>query len=149
MADTSLLRRKAARFFRFALVGASGIVVNEAALAFMVAVLHLNYIVGVLISTQCSTLSNFILFEVWALKNDAYRNERWQRWLMLMVVNNVANVATLPILVFFTSVLGVHYLISNLITLVVVIVARFACADWIWGSRRPTLVESAQSAASG
>jgi putative flippase GtrA len=124
------------RFVRFAIVGASGIVINELALAAFVTGFGLHYVVGVLLSTQVSTSWNFALFEVWALRSESYRNKRWQRWAMLMAVNNIANVATLPILIFFTSVLGVNYLISNLITLVIVILARFALADQIWAPRR-------------
>jgi putative flippase GtrA len=120
------------RFLRFAVVGASGIVVNEVAAAVFVSALGLHYVVGVLLSTQCSTLWNFALFEVWAFKSTAHKRRGWHRWLMLMLVNNVANVATLPILVLCTSVFGINYLISNLFTLVIVIVARFALADWIW-----------------
>ncbi len=121
---------------RFALVGASGIFVNELALAAFVSGLHLNYVVGALLSTQASTTWNFALLESWALRNTSYRNRRWQRWAMLMVVNNIANVLTLPILVFFTSVVGINYLISNLITLVIVIIARFTLADQIWAPSR-------------
>jgi dolichol-phosphate mannosyltransferase len=120
------------RFVRFSLVGVSGIVVNEAALALFVGVFHVNYVVGALLATPCSTLWNFILFEIWVFKNTSHRHRRWHRWLMLMVVNNIANFATLPLLVLCTSVLGINYLISNLFTLILVVVARFALADRIW-----------------
>ena len=125
-------RGRILRFLRFAAVGASGIVVNEVALAVMVSGFGLHYVVGALLATQCSALWNFALFETWAFKTRSYRNRRWQRWAMLMLVNNVANVATIPILVLCTSVLGIHYLISNILTLGIVIAARFALADWIW-----------------
>ncbi len=120
------------RFVRFSMVGASGIVVNEAALAVFVAIFHVNYIVGALLATPCSTLWNFILLEVWVFKNTSHRHRRWHRWIMLMVVNNIANFATLPLLVLCTSVLGINYLISNLLTLILVVLARFALADRIW-----------------
>jgi putative flippase GtrA len=130
------------RFVRFSIVGASGILVNEAALAVFVSVFHVNYVVGALLATPCSTLWNFALLEVWAFKSSSHKNRRWQRWLMLMLVNNVANFATLPLLVLCTSVLGINYLISNFFTLVLVIVARFALADWIWAPARETEVPS-------
>jgi putative flippase GtrA len=120
------------RFVRFSLVGASGIVVNEAALALFVGIFHVHYVVGALLATPCSTLWNFILLEIWAFKNTSHRHRRWHRWVMLMVVNNIANFATLPLLVLGTSVLGINYLISNLVTLILVVVARFALADRIW-----------------
>lgn len=130
------------RFVRFSIVGASGILVNEAALAVFVGVFHVNYIVGALLATPCSTLWNFVLLEVWAFRSESHKNRGWHRWLMLMVVNNVANFATLPLLVFCTSVLGINYLISNFFTLVVVVLARFALADWIWAPARESEIPS-------
>jgi putative flippase GtrA len=95
-----------------------------------------NYIVGAVLATPCSTLWNFILLEVWVFKNTSHRHRRWHRWIMLMVVNNIANFATLPLLVLCTSVLGINYLISNLLTLILVVLARFALADRIWAPAR-------------
>jgi putative flippase GtrA len=124
------------RFVRFAIVGASGIIVNELALAIFVSGFKLNYVVGSLLATPCSTLWNFALLETWAFRSNSHKNHAWQRWAMLMLINNAANVATIPLLVFCTSVLGINYLISNFFTLVVVILARFAFADWIWAPPR-------------
>jgi dolichol-phosphate mannosyltransferase len=124
------------RFVRFALVGASGIVVNEAAIAVFVSGFGIQYVIGSVLATQCSTLWNFGLLEIWAFKSSSHRNQRWQRWAMLMLLNNAANVATIPLLVFCTSVLGINYLISNFFTLVVVIVGRFVLADRIWAPGR-------------
>jgi putative flippase GtrA len=97
-------------------------------------------VVGALLATPCSTLWNFILLEIWVFKNTSHRHRRWHRWLMLMVVNNIANFATLPLLVLCTSVFGINYLISNLFTLILVVLARFALADRIWApAREPEL----------
>jgi putative flippase GtrA len=125
------------RFIRFSMVGASGILVNETALAIMVRGFGLHYVVGVLLATEFSTFWNFCLLEAWAFKQHSHRNRRWQRYGMLVVVNNVANVLTLPLLIVCTSVLGINYLISNFFTLVVVIIGRFALADWIWSPAEP------------
>ncbi|MDQ1379694.1 MAG: dolichol-phosphate mannosyltransferase [Actinomycetota bacterium] len=134
--DRSSRRVRFFRFVRFSIVGASGIIVNEAALALFVGAFHVNYVVGALLATPCSTLWNFILLEIWVFKNTSHRHRRWHRWLMLMVVNNIANFATLPLLVVCTSVLGINYLISNLFTLILVVLARFALADRIWAPAR-------------
>jgi hypothetical protein len=50
-----------------------------------------------------------------------------------MVVNNVANVLTAPLYVAFTSLLGINYLVSNILTLGIVFIGRFAIAERIWG----------------
>jgi putative flippase GtrA len=133
------------RFIRFAIVGASGIIVNELALAIFVSGFKLNYVVGSLLATPCSTLWNFALLERWAFRSNSHKNHAWQRWAMLMLINNAANIATIPLLVFCTSVLGINYLISNFFTLVVVILARFAFADWIWSPPRDVQVPSLEA----
>lgn len=125
-------RQRLVRLVRFGIVGVSGILINELALAIMVSGLGLNYVVGYLLSTQFSTLWNFAFFETWAFKSESYRNRRWQRLGMILLVNNFFNVASVPILVLFTSLLGINYLVSNLLTLGIIFVVRFAIAEWIW-----------------
>src|SRR6476620_1429290 len=125
-------RQRFLRLLRFGIVGASGIVINEGALALMVGGLGLNYIVGYLLATQFSTLWNFAFFETWAFKSNSYRNRRWQRLGAILLVNNFFNVASVPLLVLFTGVFGINYLVSNLMTLGIVFVVRFALAEWIW-----------------
>lgn len=128
-------RGRSAGLARFGVVGASGIVVNEAAIALLVSGLGLHYVVGYLLATQCSTLWNFAFIETWAFRTASPKNRRWHRFVMLMVVNNIANVLTAPLYVAFTSGLGINYLVSNILTLAVVFVGRFAVAERIWGGR--------------
>ena len=124
---------RSAGLARFGIVGASGIVVNELAIAGLVSGLGLHYVVGYLLATQCSTLWNFAFIETWAFRAKSPTNRRWHRFVMLMVVNNVANVLTAPLYVAFTSLLGINYLVSNILTLAIIFVGRFAVAERIWG----------------
>jgi putative flippase GtrA len=124
---------RSAGLARFGLVGASGIVVNELAIAGLVSGLGLHYLVGYLLATQCSTLWNFAFIETWAFRAKSPANRRWHRFVMLMVVNNIANVLTAPLYVAFTSLLGINYLVSNILTLAIIFVGRFAVAERIWG----------------
>ena len=143
-------RARATRLIRFAVVGASGILVNEIAILLFVSGLGFAPIIGYLLATQVSTLWNFALLEAWAFKDSKGRGRRWHRWAMLMLVNNIANVATAPLFVLLTNVFGVNYLISNIVTLGVVMLGRFAIADWIWGGNkrlpRGTFAEEAHAA---
>ena len=128
-------RARSAGIARFGIVGASGIIVNEAAIAILVSGLGLHYVVGYLLSTQFSTLWNFAFIETWAFRTASPTNRRWHRFVMLMFVNNLANVLTAPLYVAFTSVFGISYLISNLLTLAIVFLGRFLIAERIWGGR--------------
>lgn len=129
------VRARSAGIARFGIVGVSGIVVNEAAIALLVSGLGLHYVVGYLLSTQFSTLWNFAFIETWAFRTASPTNRRWHRFVMLMFVNNVANVLTAPLYVAFTRVFGISYLISNLLTLAIVFLGRFLVAERIWGGR--------------
>lgn len=122
------------RFLRFGLVGISGVLVNEAALAAFVAAFHVNILLGALLATQCSTAWNFALVEWWAFESAGKRSGRGHRFLMFWAVNLAALGLRGPILALLTSELHVHYLISNIVSLGVLVVLRFAIADsLIWG----------------
>jgi putative flippase GtrA len=121
------------RLARFGTVGVSGFVVNELALAALVSGFGLNYLVGAILATQVSSLWNFALVERWAFRDSGARRSLRHRMALFFAVNNVALLLRGPILVVCTSVLGLNYLVSNLISLGVLTVARFAIADsWIW-----------------
>ena len=121
------------RFARFGIVGASGFVVNEVALALFVSAFSVNYLVGAVAATQVSTLWNFSLVELWAFRDVDAKRSRSRRLLFFFLVNNAALLLRGPILVALTSGLGLNYLVSNIISLGVLTLVRFAIADnWIW-----------------
>lgn len=134
-AGTIGLAARVRRFVRFGLVGLSGVLVNEAALALLVDVAHTNYLLGAVLATQCSTVWNFALVEWWAFDDAAADGSgRLRRFAMFWAVNMAALALRGPILALLTSVFHIHYLISNLISLGVLVVLRFAIADsLIWG----------------
>ena len=114
------------RLTRFGAVGASGFAVNEAALAVLVSACGLNYLLGAIVATQVSSLWNFALVEHWAFRGSESRRSMRQRCGLFFAVNNVALLLRGPILVVLTSVVGLNYLVSNLISLGVLTIARFA-----------------------
>ena len=129
-----LTRARAVKAAKFVLVGGTGLVVNQVALAGAVEV-GLHYLVGAVVATQCSSLWNFALSERWVFRTDAEtrRHPLWRRLALFLGMNNVALGLRGPLLYLLTSVLGVHYLVSNLFTLLLLTAARFALADsWIW-----------------
>src|SRR5690242_2605642 len=105
------------RLSRFGFVGLTGIAINEAALAGLVGVMHLRYVVAYLLATQFSTVWNFVWIETWAFRSMAPTNRGASRFVSLLVVNNVANVLTAPLFLLLTVGVGINYLISNMLTL--------------------------------
>jgi dolichol-phosphate mannosyltransferase len=117
---------------RFALVGVSGLVVNQALLWLAVAAGHLHYVAGAVLATQGSTTWNFLLLDRWVFPERQQRPGPL-RYLAFSGVNNLALLLRVPMLAVLVSLLHVHYLASNLITLVVLFVCRFVVSDrLIW-----------------
>jgi dolichol-phosphate mannosyltransferase len=132
---------------RFALVGVSGLVVNLALVWSAVTIGHINYLVGAIVATQGSTTWNFVLLERWVFPE---RRERsgGLRYLAFSGVNNLTLLLRVPMLAALVSVLHLHYLLSNLITLVVLFVSRFVVSDrLIWKTPSKTLATEPRTVA--
>src|SRR6185295_12669901 len=130
------------RFARFGIVGLSGLVVNTVLLAFFTDVIGLFYVVSAVIATQGSTLWNFCFTELWVFSGREHRRSRGTRMGLFFLMNNVALALRGPLLVLLTSGLGIHYLASNVLSLVGLTLVRFALADrWIWAKAPRSRVE--------
>jgi dolichol-phosphate mannosyltransferase len=117
---------------RFALVGLSGLLVNQLLLWAQVEGFRLHYLAAAVVATQGSTIWNFALTERWV-----YPRRRAGRlplrFLAFALVNNSTLLLRLPIMAVLTSVKGMHYLASNLITLALLFLYRFLVSDrLIW-----------------
>jgi dolichol-phosphate mannosyltransferase len=136
----SLLARL--RFTRFAVVGVSGLVVNTVVLAVLTDVAGIFYVLSAVIATQASTLWNFSFTELWVFSDRHREGGMGRRMALFFVMNNTALAVRGPLLVLLTSGLGIHYAVSNVLSLVGLTLVRFALADtWIWARERPAAVE--------
>jgi dolichol-phosphate mannosyltransferase len=132
----SLLARL--RFARFGAVGISGLVVNTAVLAFLTDFAGLFYVVSAIFATQVSTLWNFCFTELWVFSDRDARRGRSARLALFFLMNNAALALRGPLLILLTSGLGMHYALSNIVSLISLTLVRFAVADsWIWAKEHP------------
>ena len=116
----------ALRLAKFGLVGLSGLIVNSAVLYVAAGIVGIHYLVGAAIATQASTIWNFIFSDQWVFSGASSRGGTWKRFGMFWLMNNVALLARWPLLFFLTSIVGINYLVSNILTLVVVMLGRYA-----------------------
>jgi putative flippase GtrA len=124
------------RVTRFSLVGLSGLLVNLSLLAAFTGLAGLHYLFSAALATQGSTLWNFGLTEAWVFGDRSAGRLRLRRLGQFLLMNNGTLLLRGPSLVILTSGLGIHYLLSNLITLLALGLARYAVADgWIWPNR--------------
>jgi dolichol-phosphate mannosyltransferase len=121
----------------FGLVGVSGLAVNSALLWFLAEPAGIGYLVAAALATQGSTTWNFLLAERLVFGGRRYPGAG-RRFVSFAVMNNIAMVLRLPLLALLTTTLGIHYLISNVLTLIVLFIARFLLSDrLIWRQREP------------
>ncbi|MEA2449204.1 MAG: hypothetical protein QOG63_1136 [Thermoleophilaceae bacterium] len=132
------------RVGRFGLVGLTGLAVNTGVLVALAELAGISYILAAVVATQVSTLWNFVLTELWVFGDRQHRRSGPRRIAMFFAVNNVALALRAPVLIGLTAGLGIHYAASNVISLVLVFVARFALADvWIWGKAKDAIADLA------
>ena len=137
----SLLARL--RFARFGAVGISGLVVNTVLLAVLTDIVGLFYVVSAVIATQGSTLWNFCLTERWVFADRQHKRGAATRLALFFLMNNAALAVRGPLLILLTSGLGIHYVVSNVLSLVALTLVRFALADsFIWAKASPAKVRS-------
>ena len=112
-----LSRRAHARFARFLAVGASGFAVNNAAMALLVELSAVHYLAAAVAATAITTIWNFLLTELWVFGDRNRNGERLSRFAAYVGVSVLGLAARSPLLFALTSVLGLHYLASNALSI--------------------------------
>jgi glycosyltransferase involved in cell wall biosynthesis len=133
---------------RFLIVGAIGILVNSVALAAFSELLGIYYLVAAVLATQVSTLSNFGGTEWWVFRNrsEELQGSRGRRLFSFLAMNNAALLLRGPFLALLVSFLGMHYLVANLLSLVLFTILRFGLSErviWNEGETTKKLTEKA------
>jgi dolichol-phosphate mannosyltransferase len=118
---------QAVRFVSFGLIGATGIVVNSAALWFFYHTLGWNHLIGAALATQVSTTWNFVLVDTVIYRNRAH-GTRLGRAVRFFLMNNILLLARLPVLQLLID-RGLPILVANGITLMLLFVVRFVLSD--------------------
>jgi len=124
------------RLTRFAAVGALGVAVNTGVLALLTGTAHVWYLIASILATQIAILSNFALTE-WLVFRGVQTNKSLRfRFASYLVINNTSLLITGPLLLLLVSALGMDLLLANVLSLLLLVLARFAIADsYIWGSK--------------
>ncbi len=128
MARTGELKR----LLKFCAVGLSGIIVNQGLLWLLTEFGGLRYYVSALFAIEASIISNFVLNDYFTFADR--RTGRGKSFVVRLLKFNVTCLAGAAIqyglLLLFTSVLGIHYLISNLIAIAVAFLWNYFMSSW-------------------
>jgi putative flippase GtrA len=132
--QTAFAGGRVGRFLGFALVGATGLVVNQVTLWILTEKVGIYYLLSAILATQVSTLWNFALVERWVF--DGGTEGRWRRLGLFAIMNNAWLLLRTPFLFLLTEGVHVNYLWSNAIVLGAMTLVRFGIADRvIWADR--------------
>lgn len=119
------------RFLKFSIVGASGIVVNMGFLYILTEFFKIFYLFSSVIAIELSIISNFILNDIWTFKDEKNGNffVRMGKFNLSRIFASVINVSVL----FTLTMLGMNYLISNLIGIFVATAFTYITSLlWVW-----------------
>jgi dolichol-phosphate mannosyltransferase len=121
------------RFIGFAIVGGSGIAVNSIVLVLATELLNFHYLISVVIASIASSVWNFGFTEGFVYHSNRQAQGRPKRLGMFLSMNMIALALRSPVVYVLTTLFGVYYVVSNLISLVILTILRFLVADnFIW-----------------
>jgi dolichol-phosphate mannosyltransferase len=125
--------RESLRFGKFLLVGGSGVLVNEGILWLLTAFASLPYYISALFGIEASIISNFVFNDYFTFA-DRRTGQSFLRRLLKFNVTCLAGAGIqYGLLLLFTSVFNVHYLLSNLIGIAVATLWNyFINLLWTW-----------------
>jgi dolichol-phosphate mannosyltransferase len=130
------------RILKFALVGISGIFLNEILLWFFTEIFGIYYIFSGFLATEIAIISNFILNEFWTFK-DRSKNHKgiFKRMVKCNILYAGGMVINIASLYFFTK-LGIYYLISNLIGIGIAFIWNYSASlKWAWKMEKIEKIE--------
>jgi len=122
------------RLFKFSVVGLSGVAVNMGLLYVLTHYLGLYYMVSGVIAIEVSILTNFFLNDLWTWKDRQKKSYRKRILQYHISVGITAVLANWLLLVLLTEVMGLHYLVANLIGISVGMLFNYTLND-LWTFR--------------
>jgi dolichol-phosphate mannosyltransferase len=124
------------RIAKFAMVGLSGVLVNEGLLWFFTEIAGLYYLISSAIGIEVSIITNFILNEKWTFSDRIRGGGMLKRFPKFNLVSIGGLVINMTVLFSLTNFLGVYYLISNLFGILCAFLWNyFVNLRWTWGLR--------------
>lgn len=119
------------RILKFSTVGFSGLLVNMGVLYVLSDYFHIFYIISSIIAIETSIITNFFLNDLWTW-SDREKKIFLQRLIQYHIsVGLTAILVNWLLLIFFTEVLGIYYLISNMLGIAAGTLLNFIIND-IW-----------------
>lgn len=112
------------QFFRYVFVGGTAFVVDFFFLYFFSDICGIYYLISAVFSFIISVLVNYVMSTRWVFNQDNIENKVVE-FNLFMLISTIGLVFTEILLYFFTDICGMHYLISKIISAVIVLFWNF------------------------
>ncbi len=120
---------------RYAIVSFSGLIINLFFLSFFTSIVHIYYLISEIFAFFVATLNNFVINKIWTFKeklNDGFG----RKWAKFFIIAGAALIVNLFFLWFFTSVLGIYYLASQILASIFTFITNFSGNKfWTFGKK--------------
>lgn len=124
--------RKRKRFFKFLIVGASGILINMFFLWFFKEILIFPIAIAGIIAIELSVVNNFLWNNLWTFRARAI-NSHWSSKFIKYQLSVLVGIAINYIVLISLTKLGIFYLLSNLIGIGLSTVSNYLLSlRWAW-----------------
>ena len=130
---------KLERCIKFSLVGMVGFAIHFGLLYLLTDKVGLWYLWSAVIAITTANLNNYILNHLWTFKSKRqYNTNLFRGWLKYMLAVGVTEGMYLGLIFWFTSILGLYYLLSAFFALALTTGIRYWTAEkWVW--RKPKM----------
>jgi putative flippase GtrA len=122
------------RWLKFNAVGALGIVVQVGALAALVALARMNYLVATGLAVEAAVLHNFVWHERYTWRDrtgGGAGGGTWRRLVKFHLTNGILSVGgNLVLMHVLVGRLRMNYLLGNLATIAICSLGNFAASHW-------------------
>lgn len=125
------------RVLKFSIVGISGLIVNETLLWALTEIGGLYYLFSSIVSTESAILNNFVWNELWTFHDthDDLKSGIFERLFKFHISRFGSTILGIFLLIILTEIFSVHYLISNIFSILILIVYNYVTSkEWVWVS---------------
>jgi putative flippase GtrA/SAM-dependent methyltransferase len=132
------------RWIRFGIIGGLGSLLHFAVLFSLTEIAGLWYLLSAIVAVLLAATLNYILNNIWTFEENKIHRHTigWTKYILLA---SVSDGIYLLLLAFFTEVAGLWYILSAVISLLIVFPFRYNFSRlWIWRGLKPSRVISSK-----
>ena len=112
------------QLFRYTLVGGLAFVVDFGLLFFLTEYVRLHYLISATISFLAGLLVNYVISTQWIFRDSKIKNKKVE-FILFGLIGVIGIILNNVIIYLFTDVVGLYYMLSKLVTAIIVYMWNF------------------------